>query len=264
MSTVLAGTPCQPRTLGRVSATPVTGAALLVGVRVGLWIAIQVLVAAVIVIGGLPGAAHPLNAAAAWWMSYAVVVDLGTVGALLWLIRHRGISYRSVLGPPTAAWQVGIGAVGVFVASMPAVFFGAELNAALYVDSAPPMFAVVDVPAAVGIASALVAPLLAEFVEPILYLGLLLPALERRLGSTLPAAVLTTLVWAGEHAFYPVLTGSDGLDMGFAAYRVVSVLPFLASWVGTYYVCGRRLLPVIAARWVFNGGTALAVALGLV
>jgi hypothetical protein len=27
---------------------------------------------------------------------------------------------------------------------------------------------------------------------------------------------------------------------------------------------GRRLLPVMAARWVFNAGTALTLALGLV
>jgi hypothetical protein len=45
---------------------------------------------------------------------------------------------------------------------------------------------------------------------------------------------------------------------------VVSVLPFLATWTALYYALGRRLLPVMAARWVFNGGTALALALGLV
>ncbi len=263
MSATLAGVPGQPRMLGHAGAAPLTGAALVVGARIGLWIAIQVLVAAIVVIGGFAGSGQPLNAAAAWWMTYAVAVDLGTIAALLWLIRHQRISYRSLLGPPMAAWQVGIGAVGVLVASTPAVFFGAELNAALHGDTAPPMFAVVDVPLAVGLASAVVAPLLAELVEPILYLGLLLPALERRLGSAWPAAVLTTLVWAAEHAFYPVLTGSSGVDVGFATYRVVSVLPFLATWVAAYYVCGRRLLPIMAARWVFNGGTAVAIAMGL-
>jgi hypothetical protein len=45
---------------------------------------------------------------------------------------------------------------------------------------------------------------------------------------------------------------------------VGSVLPFLASWTALYYALGRRLLPIMAARWVFNGGTALALALGLV
>jgi hypothetical protein len=52
-----------------------------------------------------------------------------------------------------------------------------------------------------------------------------------------------------------------GLDLGFAAYRVGSVLPFLATWTALFYALGRRL-PIMAARWVFNGGTALALALG--
>jgi hypothetical protein len=38
----------------------------------------------------------------------------------------------------------------------------------------------------------------------------------------------------------------------------------LAIWTAAYYALGRRLLPIMAARWVFNGGTAAALALGLV
>jgi hypothetical protein len=45
---------------------------------------------------------------------------------------------------------------------------------------------------------------------------------------------------------------------------VGSVLPYLAVWTALYYALGRRLVPVMAARWVLNGGTALALALGLV
>jgi hypothetical protein len=45
---------------------------------------------------------------------------------------------------------------------------------------------------------------------------------------------------------------------------VVSVLPFLATWTALYYALGRRLLPIMAARWVFNCGTAATLALGLV
>ena len=42
-----------------------------------------------------------------------------------------------------------------------------------------------------------------------------------------------------------------------------SVLPFLAIWTALYYALGRRLLPIMAARWIVNSGTALALALGL-
>ena len=50
----------------------------------------------------------------------------------------------------------------------------------------------------------------------------------------------------------------------FAAYRVVSVLPFLAVWTALYFAFGRRLLPIMVARLIFNGGTAIAVALNLI
>ena len=42
------------------------------------------------------------------------------------------------------------------------------------------------------------------------------------------------------------------------------MLPYLAIWTAAYYALGRRLLAIMAARWVLNGGTALALALGLV
>ena len=70
------------------------------------------------------------------------------------------------------------------------------------------------------------------------------------------------VVWAAEHACFPLLTSGGGLDLEFAAYRVGSVLPYLATWTALYYALGRQL-PVMAARWAFNGGTALALALGL-
>jgi Type II CAAX prenyl endopeptidase Rce1-like len=110
----------------------------------------------------------------------------------------------------------------------------------------------------------LVGPLLTELAEPVVYLGILLPWLERRIGRSWLAAGVVVVVWAAEHAFYPLLTTDGGLDLGFAVYRVVSVLPFLAVWTALYHALGRRLLPIMAARLVFNGGTAIAVALNLV
>jgi membrane protease YdiL (CAAX protease family) len=145
------------------------------------------------------------------------------------------------------------------------VVFSGELTSAVYgQDAIPPMFAIVDLPPWASVVSVLVAPLLAELAEPVAYLGVILPRLERRLGRSWLAATIVVAVWAGEHAVYPLLTGGGGLDWEFAAYRVGSVLPYLAIWTAVYYALGRRLLPVMAARWVFNGGTALALALGLV
>jgi Type II CAAX prenyl endopeptidase Rce1-like len=242
----------------------VGGATLLVATRIGLWVGVQLLVAGLLILAGAAAAGEALNAAAAWWMVYGALVDLGTLGIILWLIRRAGISYRSLLGPPAAAWQVALGALGVLAASVPAIVFSAELTSAVYGQATPPMFAVVDVPPLASAVSVLVVPLLAELAEPVVYLGIVLPRLEQRLGRPWIAATIVVLVWAAEHAFYPLLITDGNLDLGFAAYRVVSVLPFLATWTALYYAFERRLLPIMAARWVFNGGTALALAVGLV
>jgi hypothetical protein len=244
--------------------TGVSGAVLLIGTRIALWPGVQLLVAGLLVLVGATALGQALNAAAAWWMVYGALIDLGTLGVIAWLLRRDGSSYRSLLGQPATAWQVVLGAVGVLAASVPAVAYSGELNRAFYGDATPPMLAVVDVPPLASAFSVLLVPLLAELAEPVAYLGIVLPRLEQRIGRPWVAATIVVVVWAAEHAFYPLLISHGGLDLEFAAYRVVSVLPFLATWTALYYALGRRLLPIMVARWVFNGGTALALALGLV
>jgi hypothetical protein len=253
----------RPEPSGAAAAAGVGGAVLLVATRVALWLGVQLLVAGLLVLGGATATGGPLDAAAAWWMVDAALVDLSTLGVLVWLLRRDGRAYRSLLGPPAAGWQVALGALGVLAASVPAMAVGAELNTAVYGQASPPMFAVVDLPPLASAFSVLVVPLLAELAEPVAYPGVVLPRLERRLGRAWLAAAIVAVIWAAEHACYPLLTSGGGLDLGFAAYRVGSVLPFLASWTAAYYALGRRLLPIMAARWVLNGGTALALALGL-
>jgi hypothetical protein len=262
-----AGQPAvQPQTSGAPPTTDVGDAMLLVGTRIGLWLGVQLGLAGLLLLAGQAATGgQALNEAAGWWMVYGALVDLGTLGVIGWLLRRDHRSYRGLLGPPTAAWQVALGALGVLAASVPAVVFSGQLTSAIYgQDAIPPMFAVVDLPPWASVVSVLVVPLLAELAEPVAYLGVVLPRLEARLGWAWLAATIVVVVWAAEHALYPLLVSGGGLDLGFAAYRMVSVLPFLATWTAAYYALGRRLLPIMAARWVFNGGSALALALGLI
>jgi hypothetical protein len=243
----------------------VGGAVLVVGTRIGLWLGVQLGVAGLLVLGGAGAAGQALDEAAGWWMVDGALVDLGTLGVIGWLLRRDHRSYRGLLGPPTTAWQVALGAIGVLAASVPAVVFSGQLTSARYgQDAIAPMFAVVELPPWASVVGVLVVPLLAELAEPVAYLGVVLPRLERRLGRSWLAAPVVVALWAAEHAVYPLLVSGGALDWGFAAYRVGSVLPFLAAWTAAYYALGRRLLPVMAARWVFNAGTALALALDLV
>jgi hypothetical protein len=244
----------------------VGGAVLVVGTRVGLWLGLGLGLAGLLVLVGAAAAGQALEEAAGWWMVYAGLVDLGTLGVLFWLLRRDHRAYRRLLGPPTTAWVVALGAAGVLAATLPAVVFSGELTSAVYGHGAiAPMFAIVELPPWASVVSVVVVPLLAELAEPVAYLGLVLPWLEERLGRPWLAATIVVAVWAAEHACFPLLaSGGGGLDWGFAAYRVASVLPYLAAWTAAWYALGRRLLPIMAARWVFNAGTALALALGLV
>jgi hypothetical protein len=255
-----------PQPGAAAASSGVGGAVLLVATRIALWLGVQLgLAGLLLVVGEAATGGEALDAAAGWWMVYGALVDLGTLGVIVWLLRRDGGSYRGLLGPPTTAWQVALGAAGVLGASVPAVVFSGELTGAVYgQDAIPPMLALVDLPGWAGVVSVLVVPLLAELAEPVAYLGVVLPRLERRLGRAWLAAAIVVAVWAAEHALYPLLVSGGGLDWGFAAYRVASVLPYLAIWTAAYYALGRRLLPVMAARWIFNAGTAAALALGLV
>jgi hypothetical protein len=205
----------------------VGGALVLVGTRVALWLGVQLLLAGVLVVGGATPAGRALNDAAGWWMVYGALVDLGTLGVIGWLLRRDGRSYRYLLGPPAAGWQVALGALGVLAATVPAVAFGAEINKAFYGDATPPMLAVIDVPPLASIFSVLVVPLLAELAEPVAYLGVILPRLERRLRRSWLAAAIVVAVWAGEHAFYPLLTSHGSLDLGF---RLIARCRCCRSW----------------------------------
>jgi hypothetical protein len=265
MTAVAAATPAQTAPArAAIQGTP-ADAGLLVGVRIVLWIGVQLVVAGIIVALAAPRAEGPINAAAGWWMVYGSVIDVATLALVVWIARSRRVSYRSLLGPPAAVWQVALGTFVVLGASLPAVIFSAELTSALYGPGAtPPMLALVDVPPPAAVWSATAWPILAELAEPVAYLGIALPALERWTGRTWLAGILVVMLWAAEHAFFPIVVAGGGPDLVFAGYRVVSVLPFLAMWTALYLVFGRRLVPVMLARWIFNGGTALAVAAGLV
>jgi hypothetical protein len=128
----------------------------------------------------------------------AALIDLGTLGVIFWLLRRDGGTCRGLLGPPTTAWQVGLGALAVLAASVQRA--GGDVGSRACRAGRLP---------GCGAATAGGAP------------G---PAL------------------AGRH--------HRGGRLGWRA----RLLP----------AADRRLLPIMAARWVVNGTTALALALGLV
>jgi hypothetical protein len=106
--------PSVPATTGGVG-----GAALLVATRIALWLGVQLGLAGLLILVGAAAAGQALDEVAGWWMVYGALVDLGTLGVIGWLLRRDHRSYQGLLGPPTTAWQVALGAAGVLAASVP-------------------------------------------------------------------------------------------------------------------------------------------------
>jgi hypothetical protein len=263
MSVITATIPSRAAQRGRSSSAPLGAAAALIGVRLALMVVVQALVAALAIGLGLAGPGRAINASAHWWMAYSAIVELCTLAGVLWLVRRSRISYRELLGPATPVWQVALGAVAIVAISVPSAFFSLEVTAAMFGSETPPALAIVDKPPVASAFAVIVWPPLIEVAEPVAYLGLLLPALERRIG-TWAAVTAVIAIWAAEHALLPITLAGGSLDLAFAAHRVISVVPFLAVWMGAYLALGRRVLPLMAARWFFNAGAAAGVALGLV
>jgi hypothetical protein len=129
----------RPRPSGAPVAGGVGGAVLLTATRFGLWLGVQLLLAGLLVVVGGVGAGRALNDAAGWWMVDAALIDLGTLGVIFWLLRRDGGADRVLLGPPTTAWQVGLGALAVLAASVPAMVFSGEFTGGIYGGATAPM-----------------------------------------------------------------------------------------------------------------------------
>src|SRR4029453_16590003 len=145
---------------GGAPTTDMGDAVLLVGTRIALWLGVQLLLVGLLVLVGAAAGSQGVGGGGRRGMVCGALVDLGTLGVIGWLLGRDGGSYRGLLGPPTSAWQVALGAAGVLAASVPAVVFSGELTSALYgQDAIPPNFALVDLPPWASVVSVLVGPL---------------------------------------------------------------------------------------------------------
>ena len=107
--------------------------------------------------------------------------------------------------------------------------FSTEVTKAFYGDATLPMFAMVDVSVWASVFAVLVVPVLPSWRSPSRTSADCCRGWNGVSAGPgwLPAVVV---IWGLEHAFAPFLTTDGGLDLAFAGYRVVSVLPFLAVW----------------------------------
>lgn len=243
-----------------VAAPSLSRPALLIGLRAGCWVVAQLLAAGLLLLGTPTTLERSLEEVAGWWMVYGTLVDIATLAVLAALLNRESLAFRDLIGPRTGLLRTVLLGLAVLIATAPAVALTSLINSAWYGDAPPPIFAVIDLPPLAMAHSVLIWPLVAEVTEALVFLAYALPRLEVRLRSRQLAAIIVVVAWSLSAAAYPILLTDAGFDLGFAAYRAVSVLPVLAVWTALYLVLRRRLVPVIIAMWLLNAGTALAIA----
>ncbi len=245
-----------------VGAPSVSGPALLIAFRAGLWIVIQLSAAGLLLLTTRTSLERSFEEVAGWWMVYGTLVDVGTLALLAVLLSRESRRFGDLIGPRSGWLRTGLLGVGVVIATVPAVVVTSLIGSAWYGD-ARPLFDVVDLPVLATAHSILIWPLVAEITEGLVFLAYALPRLEAGLASRGLAAATVVVAWSLSAAVYPILLTDGRIDLGFAVYRAVSLLPVLAVWTALYLILGRRLVPIVIAMWLLNAGTALAIALDL-
>jgi hypothetical protein len=222
--------------------------------RGGFALAAQALVAAGFRLRRHPA---PWRAAAAWWMVYGSLADLGCLAVLRWLLRREGRALgdlldldRARLGPDLRA---GLGDIAALVA-------GAAVSSALqrpfYPGLPPQVTATRGLPRWARAYGVLVWPALWATTEELVYLGYALPRLEAQLGRAAPAAALTLLSWGPlQHPALPALP-----DRRYAVSRALTALPAIGPQVALARWRGWRLPPLVLGHWVADLATGLTAA----
>ena len=188
---------------------------MLVPTRIGGWVGIQLAIAGLLIVGGAAAVGDALNAAAAWWMVYAVIVDWVMLGFIAWLIRREVYLPQPARAAGPRYGRSRSGALGVLAATPPAVAYGTEVTKAFYGDATLPMFAMVDVPVWASVSPSCSAPLLAELAGA----GRVPKHLVAMAGTAYPPVLagrhwlVVVILGLPEHAFYPLLTDDAGLDL---------------------------------------------------
>jgi membrane protease YdiL (CAAX protease family) len=204
--------------------------------------------AAAIAVAAVIGSSSPVRSAAAAWPVTATLVDIGCLVAIAALARRESVGLRDLLnfgGLRDLRWlPLVILLIGVGVAA------SSFLTSLTYPAGSPPEITVVDLPPWAAIYAVIVWPAIWAFTEELTYLGYALPRLEAVSGRAL-AVILVIAFWSLQHLALPFLA-----DATYLVHRGITPLPVVAMTTLSYFVVGRRLLPLIVVHWLGDTLTA--------
>ena len=212
------------------------------------------------------GATEPLLAALLTATLVTVIVNLVSLALLRWLTAREGIRLRDLIGFDAArvwrdvAWGLALLLIlnVPFIATLMVVAFllggpmgGEDFGTAMSNIFAGPLAdpsVTPGVPAWVGVASAILFPLVNPVVEEMHYRGYVQPRLEALSGSGTTAIGIMALGFGLQHVTYALSV--PGMAVYVAAFVVWGI------GAGIVYARMRRLTSLIVAHFVINASTA--------
>ena len=190
---------------------------------------------------------HPWLAAAPWWTVTGTLVDLGSVGLLVWLTRREGIQLKDLVGLENDnsrrdLLRAFLLAVLFFVVGLAG---GIVSSIALY-GSAPPPRIMGPLPLWAALYSVFVWPLIWATAEQMTYNGYAAPRLQALTGRTWIAILITCIGYGLQHIALPGMP-----SISFMVYRFLPA--FLIGLVMVpLYLRWRGLLPFMIAHWLLD------------
>jgi hypothetical protein len=237
---------------------PWTGPLLLVSARSVLWLALQSLLALVLLALHRP---DPFHTAGNWWPLYANLGDLGCLLGMKYFTRKEGLRIRDLIGPIRMRHgrDLFLG-LGFLALSYPCFLLGGHLAGILLYGSMAkvPMEFLLHrhaLPLWATVYSLTVWWIIQSATEEMTYNGYVLPRLQVLTGHTWLALLITGFWFAGQHCMFPFVP-----DWRYLAFHFLIFIPFLLIWM-PIYLCIRRLSPMILAHWPMDLGVAIMTGL---
>ena len=211
--------------------------------HLSLWLPIRSIAFALVFIccAGMLG--PNLDEIGCWWSVIAVVLNVLTIGLLVFLAKRNGQTFWQLINyrKGQTTWQQIVSiTLLVLVVGMAGMYLAGFLCYDNFLYA--PLVMIAPIPKALAIINIVLLPITTTFAEDGLYLGLGVNQIKNKYA----AIIVPAFFYALQHCFIPTL-----FDGKFILYRFLSFLP-LTIILCTYYRKKRNPLPVMIGHAIID------------
>lgn len=190
---------------------------------------------------------HPWLAAAPWWTVTGSLIDLASLGLLVWLTHREGLQLKDLIAfDPPQFWRDLARALMLTVILLVVGLVGGIAASTMIYGSTPPPRIMGPLPLWAALYSVLVWPILWAIAEQMTYNGYAAPRLQAFTGKTWAAVLITCTGYGLQHIALPGVP-----NLSFMLYRFLPAF-FIGLVMVPLYLRWHRLLPFIIAHWFLD------------